>query len=221
VRDVTAAVDAEGCAAREQREKEYADAISRGRASLIAELFRRQEAQEPIILKEKDAVPYLMKWGMKRNAARKLLDDPQGAWELRTIDGVKGHPIGVFLRPRPGEKGNGGGNATPEKPAKNTGLFQGDFGRPHPEHTAEISPYQPVENKSVDTPPISAVNTNLTSLDEVSANASEEGDSNANDRSYTPDSEGPGCTCQNCGDHYGTVAGWQAHVLRGGCKWVQ
>jgi hypothetical protein len=167
VRDVTAAVDAEGCAAREQREKEYADAISRARASLIAELFRRQEAQEPIILKEKDAVPYLMKCGMKRNAARKLLDDPQGAWELRKIDGVKGHPVGVFLRPRPGEKGNGGGNATPEKPTKNAGLFDADFGRPHPEHLAEIPPFHPIENKYVATQPISAT-TKVTSSEQVS-----------------------------------------------------
>ena len=96
VRDVTAAVDAEGCAAREQREKEYADAISRGRASLIAELFRRQEAQEPIILKEKDAVPYLMKCGMKRNAARKLLDEPASKIPAEILPHIRAAKLAIL-----------------------------------------------------------------------------------------------------------------------------
>lgn len=34
---------------------------------------------------------------------------------------------------------------------------------------------------------------------------------------YAPDPEGPGCTCQLCGGHFGTVAGWRAHVARQRC----
>jgi putative DNA primase/helicase len=34
---------------------------------------------------------------------------------------------------------------------------------------------------------------------------------------YSPDSEGPGCTCRNCAGHFGTVAGWRAHISRGRC----
>jgi hypothetical protein len=34
---------------------------------------------------------------------------------------------------------------------------------------------------------------------------------------YTPDGEGPGCTCQKCDEHFGTVAGWRAHISRGRC----
>ncbi len=34
---------------------------------------------------------------------------------------------------------------------------------------------------------------------------------------YTPDSEGPGCTCRSCDGHFGTVAGWRAHISRGRC----
>jgi hypothetical protein len=132
-----------------------------------------------MMLKEKDAVPHLMNCGLKRNAARELLDDPEGTWELRKIDGVKGHPVGVFLCSCPGEKGNGGGNTTPQKRAFSAGLFDADFRRPHPEHTAEIHHYQPIEKKSVETPPISAVNTNFTGTQEVSA----ERDSNAKDPS--------------------------------------
>ena len=33
---------------------------------------------------------------------------------------------------------------------------------------------------------------------------------------YLPDSEGPGCRCMRCGVHYGTEAGWRAH-LRSRC----
>jgi hypothetical protein len=160
VRDVTDSVDAEGSAAREQCAKEYAEVISRARASLVVELVRRQEAEEPIMLL-KDAVLFLMKCGLKRNAARKLLDDPEGAWELRKIDGVKGHPVGVFLPSRPGEKGNRGRNTTPQKPAKNAGLFDAHFSHPHPERTGEIPPYQPVEHKGVATPHISPAVSNL------------------------------------------------------------
>jgi len=143
VRDVTDTVDAEGCAARERSAKEYAEALSRARASLVTEILRREEAHEPPMLK-KDAEPFLKNSGLSRNAARKLLNDPQGAWELREIDGLKGHPVGVFLPSRPGEKSNGGGNTTPQKSAKNADLFDADFCRPHPEPLAEITPPQPV-----------------------------------------------------------------------------
>jgi hypothetical protein len=183
VENVTDAVDAEGSAAREQREKEHAETISRARASLVAEILRREEAHEPFMLKKKDAVPFLTNCKLSRNGAQKLLDDPQGAWELRKIDGVKGHPVGVFLPFRPGEKGNGGRNTTPQKPAFSAGLFDADFAHPHPERPGEIPPSQPVENKSVETPPISPVTTKLTSPEPASANASAGGDSNAEDRS--------------------------------------
>jgi len=34
---------------------------------------------------------------------------------------------------------------------------------------------------------------------------------------FRPDHEGPGCTCEKCGGHFGTVAGWRAHISRGRC----
>jgi hypothetical protein len=34
---------------------------------------------------------------------------------------------------------------------------------------------------------------------------------------YTPDPEGPGCTCQECGGHFGTVAGWRYHIVGKRC----
>lgn len=38
-----------------------------------------------------------------------------------------------------------------------------------------------------------------------------------NSREYIPDSEGPGCTCCSCDGHFGTLAGWRAHISRGRC----
>jgi hypothetical protein len=35
---------------------------------------------------------------------------------------------------------------------------------------------------------------------------------------YTPDTEGPGVTCQACGHHFGTVAGWRYHVTGKRCQ---
>jgi len=34
---------------------------------------------------------------------------------------------------------------------------------------------------------------------------------------YLPDSDGAGCTCRTCGDHFGTVAGWRYHVIGKRC----
>src|SRR5262249_40571352 len=34
---------------------------------------------------------------------------------------------------------------------------------------------------------------------------------------YDRDASGPGCRCQECGVHYGTVVGWRAHIARGRC----
>jgi hypothetical protein len=34
---------------------------------------------------------------------------------------------------------------------------------------------------------------------------------------YTPDNEGPGCTCRQCGHHFGTVAGWRYHIIAKRC----
>jgi hypothetical protein len=35
---------------------------------------------------------------------------------------------------------------------------------------------------------------------------------------YTPDRDGPGCTCQECGHHFGTVAGWRYHITGKRCQ---
>lgn len=44
------------------------------------------------------------------------------------------------------------------------------------------------------------------------------GNEGANGSGYSPDNnEGPGCTCLYCKEHFGTIAGWRTHRLRGRC----
>lgn len=38
---------------------------------------------------------------------------------------------------------------------------------------------------------------------------------------YIADTEGPGCNCLDCAEHFGSVAGWQAHKSRRRCAKVQ
>jgi hypothetical protein len=60
-------------------------------------------------------------------------------------------------------------------------------------------------------------------VDTFEANGTEVGDysqkhaDNPIPREYTPDNEGPGCTCRSCHGRFGTVAGWRAHIARGRC----
>jgi hypothetical protein len=38
---------------------------------------------------------------------------------------------------------------------------------------------------------------------------------------YLPDASGPGCTCLECDGHFGTLAGWTAHIAQGRCEQVE
>jgi hypothetical protein len=38
---------------------------------------------------------------------------------------------------------------------------------------------------------------------------------------YEKDPSGPGCTCLECGGHFGTVAGWKAHIAQDRCEQVE
>jgi hypothetical protein len=39
-----------------------------------------------------------------------------------------------------------------------------------------------------------------------------------NPEEYVVDREGPGCTCRQCAGHFGSVAGWRAHIARSRCE---
>jgi hypothetical protein len=156
VLDVTDAVDREGKEVREQRAREKAETARGAREALVAEIRRRHQANEVPMLKDKQAIPFLTALGLRRNAARELLNDPQGLWELRKLEGVKGHPVCILLPTRPAEE-DGGGNVAPPAATFPEGFHNADFRRPNPEPTAEIPTPQESENKGATEPLIPAV----------------------------------------------------------------
>jgi hypothetical protein len=168
VRNVTDEVDLEGKAEHERHERETAERTEHAKTALLEEINRRVEALEPPLYKERDAIPLLQEKGLTRKQSRQVMKAQDGSkWRLVLLAGEPGPPFVVlplgydFVANRGYIKVSGGGDTTPQKPAKNAGLLDVDLRRPHPEHPAEISPSYRVENKSIATQPISAATTNL------------------------------------------------------------
>jgi hypothetical protein len=150
ISDVTGDVDREGQAERERGAQER-DTARRSAAELLsAEILRREASNEPILVR-KQAEDFLASRGdIKRKLAREVISLPV----FETVEpGGKGHPKGVRLA---GKNNSSGGNSTSTKDAPNEGFSNDDFGRPRPEHTAEIAPPQESENKGASDPPVSA-----------------------------------------------------------------
>jgi hypothetical protein len=132
-------VDAIGAAERERRARERADLIRKATDALLAEITRRDEASEPPMLKDRDAVPFLKNYRLTRKLTREVIDNPEGRWVLAELEGVKGHPV-ALLTPR--KKGDGGGNTPLTEGAKTLGENDADFRRAHEQGAAEIPPSQ-------------------------------------------------------------------------------
>jgi hypothetical protein len=154
VADVTNLVDLEGAAVRAQRAQEKAEKMSRARDALAAEVARRVHAGETPMLTERHAVPFLMALKLTRKLAREVVSNPEGRWELRKLDGLKGHPVALYP-PRKNE--NDGGNTTTTEGASTADENAVDFRQPHEQQAAEIDPSQTRENSGPDGTPISAV----------------------------------------------------------------
>jgi putative DNA primase/helicase len=54
--------------------------------------------------------------------------------------------------------------------------------------------------------------------DSAKVQATKTGNALGHPEKYIVDREGPGCTCRSCVGHFGTVAGWRAHIVRGRCQ---
>jgi hypothetical protein len=139
VKDVTDEVDREGAEARANRASEHAEKVANARAALTAEILRRDLAGEPPMLKDRDAIAFLMRdpYNLKRADARDLVNMPEGRWILSRIEGQKGHPVGLLA---PGKNENGGGNTPFTEPAKTQAKSEADFRRPHKQGAAEMDP---------------------------------------------------------------------------------
>jgi hypothetical protein len=157
VKDVTDEVDAEGAAERDRRAREQAEAIAKATESLASEVRHRDEAGQSPMLKDRDAVPFIMALGLTRKLARELVNKANGGWVLGQLEGEKGRPIALFY---PGKNG-GGGNTTPTDAAKTVGENDADFRQPHPEPTAERHLSETPTNSGDEGQPISAADTIL------------------------------------------------------------
>lgn len=148
VQDVTDEVDREGAETRAQRLREHTDKIAGAHAALAAEVQRRDLAGEPPMLKDRDAIPFLMAAprSLKRTDARDLVNTAKGGWVLSQIEGQKGHPVGLFSS---GKNESGGGNAPITEAAKTKAKNDADFRQLHKQGTAEISSSKPLINSPI------------------------------------------------------------------------
>ncbi|HUZ47307.1 MAG TPA: bifunctional DNA primase/polymerase [Terriglobia bacterium] len=157
VRDATDDVDREGAAERNQRMRDRAETMTQAADALAAEILRRAAASEPPMLKDRDAIPFLMKrLKLTRNLAREVINNPFGRWGMAAIKGEKGHPIGLFP---PRIKREDGGNTPSLEPAKTLGETEADFRRVHEQGAAEIAPDNSPEKSGLHHFRISAANT--------------------------------------------------------------
>ena len=129
LREVTDSIDLEGSKAREARQREQEEIERMSLESLRREIRRRFEAGEPPMRKEQDAVPFLMRIGLKRGQARDLLLAGDGKhWNLAPDKGKHGRAVTVTpfgLNQSGGEKG------VAKEAAKTEGVESYVSRRPH------------------------------------------------------------------------------------------
>jgi hypothetical protein len=158
VRDVTDDVDREGKAERERQAKERAVAVEAAVELLRAEILRREDRDEPFLLK-KQAEEFLAPHKIKQKIARDAINS--AAFQIVEVAG-KGHPKEVHLA---GKNSNVNRNTTPSEPASDAGSSDSNFGQPQPERATEVDPQEAqrlsraqTEGSSVDsssaTPPV-------------------------------------------------------------------
>ncbi|MBZ5563621.1 MAG: hypothetical protein LAP13_14525, partial [Acidobacteriia bacterium] len=159
VKDVTDQVDAEGAEAREQRAREKSASIKGAVAALTTEISRRNQAEEPCLLKKQaeEFLTHLAGLKITQKVARNVIKSE--AFRLVDIGG-KGHPKAVQLASEKEESNRNNSVAEGWKTLVEKGA---DFGCPQSMHPTEIDPSQTLENSgsekaliSVDRPILSS-----------------------------------------------------------------
>jgi hypothetical protein len=146
VQEVTDDVDREGAEARAQKVREHKERMEEARAALAAEILRRDSAGQPPMLKDRDAIPFLMRapQSLKRADARDVVNTPENRWVLSHIEHEKGHPVGLL---KLGENETGGNTPVTES-ARIQARNDADFRQPHEQGTAEIDPLRVPTNRA-------------------------------------------------------------------------
>jgi hypothetical protein len=147
-REVTDEIDMAGAEAREAHRRERQEKLDQAVKLLVGEIRRRQEAREPVLAKDRGAVPFLVNSGLGRNEARELLKARDGLdWTFEPIEGERGKPLGVILLAVDVADSRGmnpmtGANESPSEAPKTE-----DEEEPHLRHPYEKRPAQmcPVE----------------------------------------------------------------------------
>jgi hypothetical protein len=120
---------------------------------LFGEVVRREKAGEPVMLKDRDAVPFLVHKGHRRSLARKVVNQPNAPWELKRLTDQRGHPVALIPRY---EGENSGGNTTADGTPKTLSENDADFRRVHEQRAAERWPHDPQHPSGFDKGRISA-----------------------------------------------------------------
>ena len=106
MRDVTAEVEAAGTEARDRDQKEREDLLEKAARALNKEVQSRAGQDDPM-LSDKEGVPFLVGYDLKRGEARQLLKDREGlGWRIATLTDRKGNPK-VLLPVEPSHRPNG------------------------------------------------------------------------------------------------------------------
>jgi hypothetical protein len=146
--EVTNEIDVGGAEAREAHRRERGEKLDRAAKLLVEEITRRQKAGEPVLPKDRGAVPFLVNSGLGRNQARELLNAREGLdWTFQPIEGERGKPLGVFLPSESGEGSSGiypisGANPTPLEDLKTAGAEDPYLRHQHEQGPAQICPDQ-------------------------------------------------------------------------------
>ncbi len=111
---------------REAQQAQVAQ-LNQAAQALAQEVASRHAKGRPV-LRDKDAVPFLVQSGLKRNQARQLIEEREGvAWQLRQLTGQRGNPIALL--PIPSQSGESR-EVTAEIPSSETPLQS--MGSEHP-----------------------------------------------------------------------------------------
>lgn len=152
LRDVTSRVVAEGQAALDRAAKERAEALD-----TAAEALRVEIAARAALLKDKDAVPFLMARGLSQRAARGLIAERDGIlWRAEVREHERGKP--TWLRPLPVSKNPRRRKSPPAETRSQSGAERGGFPSPASTAVTEILSLQTSQRKRRKTGGVSVTN---------------------------------------------------------------
>lgn len=154
IREVTDEIDRAGAEEREVRRRAQEETERQAVEALEVDIRRRAQGGEPPMRKEQDAVPFLMRCGVKRGRARDLLVAGHGKrWNLTAEKGKHGRSVTVILV---GSDREGGEKGTTPEASKTEGVTDPISRQPHEQATARNDRDETIVSKGFDNSPFVA-----------------------------------------------------------------